>query len=329
MPTEYIKIDKLNPEPDLIEHAANLLRQGELVAFPTETVYGLGALAFLPGAAEKIFIAKERPGGNPLLVHLSNVKQIEELALEIPQEALLLIEAFWPGPLSIILPARAEVPRAVTGGLPGVGLRMPDHPVALALIEAAGPIAAPSANSSGRPSPLTAEHVQADLDGRIAAVLDGGSTGVGVESTIIDLCQRPYRIIRIGGVSVPSLEDILQQSVVLAENENTRLPHYQTGSRVVYCVSEEDLIDKMDYYRSQGRLTAVVNNRWTGLKTTGDVGHYELTLDAGGSNLYAILRKAEEDGREVVLFAPLADDSDDMAAAVIDRIKKSARPSEG
>lgn len=264
-----------------------------------------------------------------MLVHLSALKQMEVLASEIPREALLLTDAFWPGPLSIILPARPEVPQAVTGGFPGVGLRMPDHPVALALIEAAGPIAAPSANRSSRPSPLTAEHVQADLNGRIAAVLDGGPTGVGVESTIIDLCQRPYRIIRIGGVNIASLEDILQQTVVLAENENTRLPHYQTGSRVVYCDHEEDLIDKLDYYRSLGQRTAVVNNRWTGLRTTDDVGHYDLTLDAGGSNLYAILRKAEEDGMKILLFAPLAAEADGMAAAVIDRIKKSAQRSEG
>lgn len=329
MRTEFIRIDNLNPEPELIEHAASLLRQGELVAFPTETVYGLGALAFLPAAVAKIFSAKERPAGNPLLVHLSDREQISSLVSEVPEDAILLMDAFWPGPLSIILPARPEVPGVVTGGQTGVGLRMPDHPVALALIAAAGPIAAPSANLSSRPSPLTAEHVEDDLGGRIAAILDGGPTGLGVESTIIDLTRRPYNLIRMGGISLQRLQDILQQSLIFTENENTRLPHYQTNSRVVLCGNEQELIDKLEYYRSQGHNTAVVNNNSTGLKTTDDVRHYELILDGGGVSLYSIMRTAEQEGIEVLLFAPIDEDGSAVTAAVIDRIRQSARSSGG
>jgi len=327
--TEYIKIDNLNPEPGKIKHAASLLRQGELVAFPTETVYGLGASAFLPAAVAKIFVAKERPAGNPLLVHISDRGQIASLASEIPDDAVLLMDNFWPGPLSIILPARPEVPGVVTGGQPSVGLRMPDHPVALALIEAAGPIAAPSANLSSRPSPLTAEHVKSDLGGRIAAILDGGPTGLGVESTVIDLTCQPYSLIRIGGVPLRRLEEILQHPLVFTENENSRLPHYQTKSRVVLCDNEQEFIDKLEYYRSQCRSTAVVNNSSAGLKTTDDVRHYELTLDGGGVSLYSILRTAEQEGIEVLLFAPIDEGVDGVNAAVIDRIRKSSRHSEG
>lgn len=325
--TKYIEIDNRNPEPGLIGYAAGLIRKGELVAFPTETVYGLGASAFMPDAVEKIFAAKERPAGNPLLVHVSDRRQIENLVVEIPVDAVLLMNAFWPGPLSIILPARPEVPRIVTGGQANVGLRMPDHPVALALIDAAGPIAAPSANLSSRPSPLTAEHVKTDLNGRIAAILDGGPTGVGVESTVIDLSRKPYQVIRMGGIPVPLLETTLQQTLVLMENQHTRLPHYQTSSRVILCESEQELIDKLEYYRGQGRKTAVVNNRHTGLRTTNDVRHYELVLDAGVS-FYSILRQAEQEGIEVLLFAPLEAESNGIAAAVIDRIRKSAQRSE-
>lgn len=323
--TKYIKIDNHNPEPELIDYVASLILKGELVAFPTETVYGLGASAFLPAAVEKIFIAKERPSGNPLLVHVSDRKQIDGLASEISQDALLLMDAFWPGPLSMILPARTEVPRVLTGGQSSVGLRMPDHPVARALINAAGPIAAPSANLSGRPSPLTAGHVQADLDGRIAAILDGGPTGVGVESTIIDLCQKPYRLLRIGGVPMQSLENILQQAILFTDNENTRLPHYQTNSKVILCESEQELIDKLEYYHGQGKAMAVVNNSGTGIKTTDDVRHYEMVLNGGSSSLYSILRKAEQQGIEVLLFAPLFVENDGITAAVVDRIQKSAQ----
>jgi len=325
--TEYIKIDCNNPEPELIQQAASLIRRGELVAFPTETVYGLGASAFVPEAVEKIFIAKSRPAGNPLLLHVSNREHLSALVSDISLDALLLMETFWPGPLSIILPALPGVPRVITGGQPGVGLRMPDHPIALALIEAAGPIAAPSANLSGRPSPLTAADVAADLDGRIAAVVDGGSTGLGVESTVIDLSGPHYRLIRLGGVPVERLQDILQCNIELIENENTRLPHYQTQSKVILCENEEDFIEKLAYYRGQGGKAAVVNNSSCGIRTTGDIGHYYLELDSG-SSLYSILRKAEQDGIEILLFAPLTV-TDGLGAAVVDRIRRSARRSEG
>lgn len=327
--TEYIRINSSHPEPGLIEQAASLILQGELVAFPTETVYGLGASAFLPRAVEKIFTAKERPGGNPLLVHVSQREQINALVGEVPKEAVLLMDTFWPGPLSIVLPARPEVPPVVTGGKPNVGLRMPAHSVALALIDAAGPIAAPSANLSSRPSPLTAEHVLADLEGRIAAILDGGPTGLGVESTVVDLCHHPFRLIRMGGVSSNRLEEVLGQPLVVIENENTALPHYQIKSQVALCSNEQDLIDKMDYYRGRRKRVGVVNNSSSGIRTTNDVIQYRLDLSSSNTSLYSLLRQAEEQGVEVLLFAPFTDETDGITAVVIDRIRRAARRIQG
>lgn len=185
-----------------IREAGLRIKRGETVAFPTETVYGLGANALSNEAVQKIFEAKGRPGDNPLIVHISDRVQLKDLVLSVPREAEALMDAFWPGPLTIVFPASGRVADKVTAGLPTVAVRMPDHPVARALIEAAGvPIAAPSANRSGRPSPTTAAHVLEDLTGRIAGILDGGATGVGVESTVVDATVRPLTILRPGGVT--------------------------------------------------------------------------------------------------------------------------------
>jgi len=211
--TAIWKINPVQPEPEIIERAAELIRESQLVAFPTETVYGLGAAAFDPEAAQKIFIAKGRPSQKPLLVHISNREQAASLVEDIPSAAWLLMDKFWPGPLSIILPARESVPAIVRGGGNSVGLRMPAHPVSLALIEKTGPLAAASANISGKPAPVTADQVKEDLCGKIAAVLDAGPTGTGLPSTIIDLTGEEYRILRQGELAVGVLEDVLGEKV--------------------------------------------------------------------------------------------------------------------
>ncbi|MGE5703207.1 MAG: L-threonylcarbamoyladenylate synthase, partial [Clostridia bacterium] len=198
--TKILTVDKNVDEPSTctqIVDAARLIREGEVVAFPTETVYGLGADALSNHAVEKIFEAKGRPSDNPLIVHIGSVEQLSQVVSVVTDEAKLLIQTFWPGPLTLILPKQETVADLVTAGLETVGVRMPDHPIALALIQAAGvPIAAPSANLSGKPSPTTAEHVRVDLAGRIAAIVDGGATGVGVESTVIDMTATPPMILR-------------------------------------------------------------------------------------------------------------------------------------
>ncbi|HZG15000.1 MAG TPA: L-threonylcarbamoyladenylate synthase [Candidatus Bathyarchaeia archaeon] len=194
--------------------AAHFIREGELVAFPTETVYGLGANAFSDEAVEKIYKAKGRPSDNPLIVHIGDIAQLHEVAREVPEMAFPLIERFWPGPLTLLLPKAEKIANQVTR-LDTVGVRMPDHPLALALIRAASvPIAAPSANRSGRPSPTTAEHVRQDLDGRIAAILDGGETGVGLESTVLDLTVSPPMILRPGGITREQLLEVLSEVAI-------------------------------------------------------------------------------------------------------------------
>ncbi|WP_239255153.1 L-threonylcarbamoyladenylate synthase [Listeria ilorinensis] len=211
METHFWKIETEQVNIEAYQQAAELLKQGETVAFPTETVYGLGADATNDQAIQKIYQAKGRPADNPLIVHIAKKEQMNDFVMEVPQQAAQLIEAFWPGPLTIILPVRPGVLAAnVTAGLQTVGVRMPAHPVSLALLAAAHlPIAAPSANRSGRPSPTTAAHVAEDLAGRIAGIIDGGETGVGLESTVIDCTTEVPTILRPGGVSAEQIEQVI------------------------------------------------------------------------------------------------------------------------
>jgi L-threonylcarbamoyladenylate synthase len=210
MRTEVLQVNPLDPEPSIIERAAALVRQGEVVVFPTETVYGLGADAFQPAALEGIFAAKGRPYSDPLIVHIADEERLELLTPTVSAEAKRLAEAFWPGPLTLILPRGPRVPDLITAGLPTVAVRMPRHPVALALIRAAGsPIAAPSANRFMHISPTTAQHALADLEGRVPLILDGGPSEVGVESTVLDLCSSVPTILRPGGTSLESLRTVL------------------------------------------------------------------------------------------------------------------------
>jgi L-threonylcarbamoyladenylate synthase len=190
--------------------AAEYLRRGELVAFPTETVYGLGADATSTQAVAAIFEAKQRPEFDPLIVHLPNTDRVREIVTEFPEMAERLAERFWPGPLTMVLPRKAIIPDLVTSGLPGVGVRVPNHPVALALLELAGvPVAAPSANPFGRISPTTADHVRAGLGNRVQHILDGGPCQVGLESTVISLMKGRPVILRPGGCSLEAIQDVI------------------------------------------------------------------------------------------------------------------------
>lgn len=227
--TRVLRVDPRRPDPAAVGEAAAYLAAGGLVAFPTETVYGLGAHALDAEAVRAIFRAKGRPADNPLIVHVHRAELAFQLATEAPEAAQRLAEAFWPGPLTLVLGSSGKVPPVTTGGLDTVAVRVPDHPVALALLEAAGlPVAAPSANLSGRPSPTRAEHVLEDLDGKIDAVLDGGETGVGLESTVVDLTVTPPVILRPGGVSREALEAVIghvsEARRTLAPGEAPRSP---------------------------------------------------------------------------------------------------------
>lgn len=202
-------------EKENIKAASSILQNNGLVAFPTETVYGLGGNALEPNAAAKIYAAKGRPSDNPLIVHIADTAAVYELAKEVPEKAKLLMEAFWPGPLTIILPKKELVPDGTTGGLNTVAIRMPSHPVALELIRESGLyIAAPSANTSGRPSPTLAEHVMEDMKGRIEMILDGGAVGIGIESTIVDLTGDVPVILRPGFITKSMLEKIVGEVTI-------------------------------------------------------------------------------------------------------------------
>lgn len=209
MKTRLVRVDPAHPSALALEEAGEVLRRGGLVAFPTETVYGLGANALDPEAVGRIFVAKGRPSDNPLIVHVAVRESLGALVEEVPEVGRRLIEAFWPGPLTLVLPRTEQVSDRVTAGLATVAVRMPDHDVALGLIAAAGvPVAAPSANRSGRPSPTTARHVYDDLRGRIDLVLDGGPAGVGVESTVVDVTGDRPVLLRPGGLPLEELSRV-------------------------------------------------------------------------------------------------------------------------
>ncbi|MEI3103604.1 MAG: L-threonylcarbamoyladenylate synthase [Oscillospiraceae bacterium] len=240
-------------DPNAIRDAAAIVRRGGLVGIPTETVYGLGADALNEDAVSRIFLAKGRPQDNPLIIHVPDASWLEQYCRDVPPEAYRLAERFWPGPLTMILPRRDIVPLQTTGGLETVGVRCPDHPVTLAIIRAAGvPIAAPSGNTSGRPSPTTAAHMIEDMDGRIDGIVDGGPCTVGVESTIIDLTVTPPRLLRPGGLPLEALEEVLGEVAVdkavtglLAAGEHPRAPgmkyrHYAPHAPVTVVTGAPD-----------------------------------------------------------------------------------------
>ncbi len=210
METKLLIVDTINPQEDSVNAAANILKNGGLVAIPTETVYGLAANALDADAVAAIFAAKGRPQDNPLIVHIAEFEELTPLVTEVPEKARLLARAFWPGPLTIILKRSPLVPTVVSAGLDTVAVRMPSHPVARAIIKAAGvPLAAPSANLSGSPSPTCAQHVLEDMNGRIPLVIDGGSCSVGVESTVVSLVGDTPALLRPGGVSAEQLAQVI------------------------------------------------------------------------------------------------------------------------
>lgn len=325
--------------------AAELLRNGDVVAFPTETVYGLGANALSDESVEKIFLAKGRPSDNPLIVHIGDKSQLSTVARHIPEKGNRLIEAFWPGPLTIILPKTDQVASLVTAGLDSVGVRMPDHDIALALLKEAGvPIAAPSANRSGRPSPTTAEHVLHDLDGRIAGVLDGGPTGVGVESTVIDVTVDPPMVLRPGGVTREELEAVigpveLDPSFQVGAAQTPRAPgmkytHYAPEGEMWLVAGEKDKthmqqVEMLREAKRNGLRTGVLATEestgfWSG-RTEADVVlsvGSAARLDEVAQQLYAVLRKFDEEKVQYIVSETFSREG--LGMAVMNRLEKAA-----
>ena len=272
METKFWVVNQVsNPQGyPLIIEAADYLARNEVIAFPTETVYGLGANAKSEEAVKKIYEAKGRPSDNPLIVHVASESQLEEFVIDIPPVAKRLMEEFWPGPLTLIMKRKpGQLAESVTAGLETVGVRMPSHPVALALIKASGlPIAAPSANTSGKPSPTTAKHVKDDLDGRIAGIMDGGATGVGVESTVLDCTVEIPVILRPGGVTKEQLELIIgpvREEVSLSKKDETpkapgmKYTHYAPIAPLTLVKGTPEFIQQLvDRKRAEGLKVGVL-----------------------------------------------------------------------
>src|SRR3990172_659057 len=258
--TLMLKVNPQKPEIQKVQTAAAIIKKGGLVAFPTETVYGLGADALNPKAVLTLFEAKKRPLDNPPIVHVENARDVYRLAKTVPSKAEGLMEKFWPGPLTLVLERSELVPDVTVAGLDTIAVRMPKHNVALALINQSGcPIAAPSANLAGKPSPTTAEHVLEDLNGRIDAILDGGPTRIGVESTVLDLSVTPPQILRPGGTSLEALKEFLgdvrlhpfvsaekELAIAEAHSPGMRHTHYAPNAKLILVEgSLENVVEKV------------------------------------------------------------------------------------
>ena len=315
MDTIIEKVDPEHIDTDVMEQAGKLIAEGELVAFPTETVYGLGGDALDPDASRKIYAAKGRPSDNPLIVHIADFDDMKRVAREVPEQAKKLADAFWPGPLTMIVWKSDAVPEATTGGMQTVAVRMPNHPVALELIRRSGClIAAPSANTSGRPSPTEAQHVAEDLSGKIAMILDGGPVGIGIESTIIDLTEEKPMILRPGYITPEMLSEVLQEEVVIDPGiiaaDDTRKPkapgmkykHYAPKAEMIIVDGAQDaVIDKINELtaakRAEGKKVAVIATDETKDRYDAQV---ILSMgkradeDAIAQHLYKILRECDE-----------------------------------
>jgi L-threonylcarbamoyladenylate synthase len=344
MNTLIIKVDELKLKPQDLMVAAKILREGGLVAFPTETVYGLGANALDTLAARKIYEAKGRPSDNPLIVHISEISDLEVLAREIPEKAYQLANVFWPGPLTIILKKKDCVPNGTTGGLDTVAIRLPANPIARNLIAESGVyVAAPSANISGKPSPTKAEHVIKDMNGKIDMIIDGGMATLGLESTIIDLSGSTPVILRPGCITKVMLENVIGKvevdPVILSKNPDPqavpkapgmKYRHYAPEGKLTIYEGDTTLVidainQKAKEKQDSGKCVGVIATDETSdlyrfgiVKTIGSRKD-EASIAAG---LYAILREFDELHTEYIYTESFADHS--LGHAIMNRLLKAA-----
>ena len=342
MNTQIYKIDSKAVDHQKMEEAAQLIRSGELVAFPTETVYGLGADALNPQASKKIYAAKGRPSDNPLIVHIAKFEDLEEIAKEVPQEAKKLADAFWPGPLTMIVYKNEKVPYETTGGMDTLAIRMPDHPAALELIRQSGClIAAPSANTSGRPSPTLAEHVAEDLGGRIPMILDSGEVGIGIESTIIDLTEKIPMILRPGYITKEMLEAVIgtvktDPGIIAADStKKPKAPgmkyrHYAPKANLMLidgakCAVVDKINELTDAMHSEGKKVGIIGTDETVASYRGDmvlsIGARE-DEDAIARHLYKLLREFDEADVDVIYSESFA--TPRIGQAIMNRLLKAA-----
>lgn len=344
--TEIVKIDKVSSQKAELQKAGEILRAGGLVAFPTETVYGLGANGLDGDACAKIYDAKGRPSDNPLILHVANRSMVDQIAAVIPPMAEKLMAAFCPGPITLIMKRRSIVPDRITGGLSTVGIRMPENDVARAMIKEAGvPVAAPSANISGRPSPTTAESVARDMDGRIPLILDGGACHFGVESTIVDCTGSKAVILRPGAVTREMLAELLGEENVdldpalVGENVVPKAPgmkytHYAPKAPLTLIEGMPTRMARafrreIERLQAEGHTVGVVASHEVlqelqdvvAESLMADYGH-QLDLPAIAANLYEALRSFDEKPADVLLGEGTA--ADGLGLAIMNRLHKAS-----
>ena len=343
--TKLYVVDPIEPELHIVEEAGGILRRGGLVAFPTETVYGLGADALNPRAVQGIFAAKGRPADNPLIAHIADRADLGRLVSHVSPTAALLMERFWPGPLTVVLPRHPGVPDTVTAGLTTVAVRMPAHPVALELIRAAGvSVAAPSANASGKPSPTTAAHVLADLDGRIDAILDGGPCGVGVESTVVDLSGPVPLLLRPGGVTVEELRELLPHlecdpalgsDSLRPKSPGMKYTHYTPEAEVIVLAGEDpatsrEMAGMVQRFQGEGKRVGVMvtdelipylEQCMCRPDFLGRLGSRKF-LEEAAARLFGLLRECDRHELDVVLAEGVPETG--LGLAVMNRLRRAA-----
>jgi L-threonylcarbamoyladenylate synthase len=328
MRTDILVVDAAAPDAGAIARAAACLRQGGLVAFPTETVYGLGAHALDPLAVARIFEAKGRPPTDPLIVHVAALEQVEALVSRLPTAAAALAARFWPGALTLVMPRSTAVPDVVTAGLPTVAVRVPSHPVARALLEAARlPVAAPSANLFSRPSPTRASHVQDDLDGRVNIILDGGPAQVGLESTVLDLSGDVPAVLRPGAISLQALSVVLGNVQLHyaprrnADNAAMRSPgllskHYSPRAPLTLYEGAADAVEAR--MKADAGIAAAAGRKVAILDFGADP---DPTVVA--ARLFATIRELDTSGVDLILARGLPA-LDGLGLAIQDRLRRAA-----
>jgi len=347
--TDVLRVDPTRPDRDAIAQAAERLRAGGLVAFPTETVYGLGAHALNRDALRRLFAAKGRPAHDPVIVHVDTIERVDALVSELPDAALTLAARFWPGPLTLVMRRSSEVPDEVTAGLDTVAIRVPAHPVAATLLMAAAiPVAAPSANLFSRPSPTQASHVLEDLHGRIDLILDGGATMLGIESTVLDLSGETPTILRPGATTIEMLREVVPTVVMRASSQAGEeaapspglLPqHYSPRAPLTLYEGEpsgalqrlvSDAVDAIERRQSVGIIAA--EEDWYTVEGIGNprlqlvevryLGS-EHDLPAIASRLYAAMRDLDAAGVTQILVRSFSVD-DGLGVAIHDRLRRAA-----
>ncbi len=335
MKTQILKIKNNKIDREKIKQASILLKKDELVAFPTETVYGLGANALSSRAIKKIFEAKNRPADNPLIVHIAKKSDLKKYTKNIPKIANRLISSFWPGPLTIILEKNKLIPKIATAGLDYVAIRMPANKIALELIKESGvPLAAPSANLSTKPSPTLAKHVIEDLNGKIAGIIDGGSTKIGLESTVLDLTTTPPTLLRPGDITIKQIENLIgpinlpknKKNQIITKSPGTKYRHYSPKTKIYLFEGNKNkvnqAIQKLINSNKNKKIGVITNNKNSNYKNTFLVHFIGSTEKPMARNLFKVFRDLDEKKLDFIVAEGINDEN--LGLAIMNRLRKAS-----